>query len=177
VALFRPRKGLEVLLDAIALLRRQGIAVHLRAVGAFESPQYAAQLAAHAERLGLTEHVTWTGFTRRVTEELLKMDLFVLPSLFGEGLPMVVLEAMTAGTPIVATRVAGIPEAIRHAQDGVLVDPGNAEDLCRAIADVIGGRYDWSALRASAMARHAERFSDHAMAAGVAAVYRELLGC
>ena len=177
VALFRPRKGLEVLLDAMAMLRRQGMAVHLRAVGAFESPQYAAQLAARVERLGLTEHVTWTGFTCSVTEELLKMDLFVLPSLFGEGLPMVVLEAMTAGTPIVATRVAGIPEAIRHAQDGVLVDPGNAEDLCRAIADVIGGRYDWSALRASAMARHAECFSDHAMAAGVAAVYRELLGC
>jgi len=177
VALFRPRKGLEVLLDAMAMLRRQGIAVHLRAVGAFESPQYAAQMAAHAEQLGLTEHVTWTGFTRQVTEELLKMDLFVLPSLFGEGLPMVVLESMTAGVPIVATRVAGIPEAIRHAQDGVLVEPGDAKDLCRAIADVIGGRYDWSAMRASAMARHAACFSDHAMAAGVAAVYRELLGC
>ena len=103
------------------------------------------------------------------------MDLFVLPSLFGEGLPMVVLEAMTAGVPIVASRVAGIPEAIRHGHDGVLVNPNDARNLAEAIADIVQGRYDWSALRASAMARHAENFSDRAMAAGVAAVYRTLL--
>ena len=75
------------------------------------------------------EHITWTGFTRDVLDELRQMDLFVLPSLFGEGLPMVVLEAMAAGVPVVATRVAGIPEAIRPGQDGVLVEPGDAEDL------------------------------------------------
>ena len=175
MALFRPRKGIEVLLDAMALLRRQGIDVHLRAVGSFESPKYAAEIAARVRQLGLTDHVTWTGFTRNVTDELLKMDLFVLPSLFGEGLPMVILEAMTAGVPIVATRVSGIPEAIRDGCDGVLVEPGDAEDLARAIAAVIRGDYDWSATQASAMARHASKFSDRAMAAGVAAVYRELL--
>jgi glycosyltransferase involved in cell wall biosynthesis len=175
VALFRPRKGIEVLLEAMAKLRRLGVNVHLRAVGPFASPQYAAEIARHVERLGLTHDVSWVGLTRHVTDELLKMDLFILPSLFGEGLPMVVLEAMTAGVPIVATRVAGVPEAIRHAQDGVLVNPADADDLARAIADVIAGRYDWSALRASAMARHADCFSDRAMAAGVAAVYRELL--
>ena len=175
VALFRPRKGVEVLLEAMAKLRRQGVNVRLRAVGPFASSRYEAEIAGHVERLGLTRDVSWVGLTRQVTAELLKMDLFVLPSLFGEGLPMAVLEAMTAGVPIVATRVAGIPEAIRHAQDGLLVSPGDAEDLARAIGDVIAGRYDWSALRASAMARHAECFSDRAMAAGVAAVYREVL--
>ncbi len=115
VALFRPRKGLEVLLEAMGKLRRQGMNVHLRAVGPFASPRYAAEIAGHVRRLGLTHDVAWIGLTRQVTDELAKMDLFVLPSLFGEGLPMVVLEAMTAGVPIVATRVAGIPEAIRHA--------------------------------------------------------------
>ena len=123
----------------------------------------------------MSHDVSWVGLTRDVTAELRKMDLFVLPSLFGEGLPMVVLEAMTAGVPVVATRVAGIPEAIRHGQDGVLANPGDAEDLAQAMADLIAGRYDWLALRASALARHADGFSDRAMAAGVAAVYRELL--
>ena len=175
VALFRPRKGIEVLLDAMALLRRRGIPVHLRAVGTFESPQYAAEVFDRVHKLKLTEHITWTGFTRNVIGELFQMDLFVLPSLFGEGLPMVVLEAMTAGVPIVASRVPGIPEAIRDGQDGVLVDPGNADDLCRAIAEVVRGGYDWSALRASAMARHANHFSDRAMASGVAEVYRKVL--
>jgi glycosyltransferase involved in cell wall biosynthesis len=176
VALFRPRKGIEVLLDAVDRLRRQGAAVHLRAVGAFESPKYAAQIAAQIERLELTKHVTWTGFANDVTGELQQMDLLVLPSLFGEGLPMVVLEAMAAGVPVVATRVEGVSEAIRDGQDGVLAKPGDADDLARAIGDVIGGRYDWSTMRASALARHAAEFSDRAMAAGVAAVYRDVLG-
>jgi glycosyltransferase involved in cell wall biosynthesis len=175
VALFRPRKGTEILLEAIALLRRQGTAVRLRAIGAFESLNYQAEIGACLQRLALSGDVTWTGFTRDVTTELLKMDLLVLPSLFGEGLPMVVLEAMAAGVPVVATRVAGVPEAIRHGQDGVLADPGDAEQLARAIADVIEGRCDWSEMRRSAHERHAEHFSDRAMAAGVAAVYNELL--
>jgi glycosyltransferase involved in cell wall biosynthesis len=144
-------------------------------VGPFESPQYEAEIAAQVRRLRLSDHVTWTGFTRDVGEELRKMDLLVLPSLFGEGLPMVVLEAMAAGVPVVATHVAGIPEAIRHGRDGVLVTPGDPDDLARAIADVVGGHYDWSGLRQSALTRHARHFSDRAMAAGVAAVYRELL--
>jgi glycosyltransferase involved in cell wall biosynthesis len=175
VALFRPRKGIEVLLEAMALLHGRGISVRLQGVGAFQSPQYRAQIAARVRQLNLTEYVTWTGFTSNVVHELRKMDLFVLPSLFGEGLPMAVLEAMAAGVPVVASRVEGVPEAIRHGRDGVLTDPGDADGLARSIAAVIQGDYDWSALRASAMARHAEKFSDRAMAAGVAAVYRELL--
>jgi glycosyltransferase involved in cell wall biosynthesis len=103
------------------------------------------------------------------------MDLFVLPSLFGEGLPMVVLEAMAAGVPIVATRIAGIDEAIRDGIDGMLVNPGDPHELARAIAGVIDGHHAWRRLRASAFRRHAQHFSDRAMAAGVAAVYREVL--
>ena len=149
--------------------------LHLRAVGTFESPKYEAEIAALVRKLHLNRHVAWTGFTRNVAAELRKMDLFVLPSLFGEGLPMVVLEAMAAGTPILATRVTGTPEAIRHGLDGVLAEPGNPESLAGAIAEIVEGRYDWSALRNSAFKRQAQLFSDASMAAGVAAVYRELL--
>jgi glycosyltransferase involved in cell wall biosynthesis len=175
VALFRPRKGLEVLLDAVAILLRQGISLHLRAVGTFESSKYESEIAARVRRLQLTGHVSWTGFTRHVNAELRRMDLMVLPSLFGEGLPMVVLEAMAAGVPVVATRVPGVPEAIRDGQDGVLTDPDNADKLAQAIAGVINGCYNWEEMRVSAFQRHAQQFSDRAMAAGVAAVYREVL--
>ena len=166
VALFRPRKGLEVLLEAMAKLRRQGMNVHLRAVGPFASPRYAAEIAGHVRRLGLTHDVSWIGLTRQVTDELAKMDLFVLPSLFGEGLPMVVLEAMTAGVPIVATRVAGIPEAIRHAQDGVLVEsgrcgrprPGDCRRDCRPLR-LVGAacQCDGPACRLFFRSRHGRR--------------------
>lgn len=175
VALFRPRKGIEILLESLALLNQQGLPVKLRAVGTFETPDYAREIAALAAKLGVAEQIDWPGFTRDVTGELLKMDLFVLPSLFGEGLPMVVLEAMAAGVPVVASDVEGIPEAIRDGQDGLIARAGDAADLARAITRVVRGEVDWSALRRSAIARHAAHFSDRAMAAGVAAVYRDLL--
>ena len=88
--------------------------------------------------------VQWTGFTRDVTAELLKMDLLVLPSLFGKGLPMVVLKAMAAGVPVVAPRVAGTAEAVPHGRDGLVVEPGDAGQLAAAIAELVEGRQDWA---------------------------------
>lgn len=175
MALFRPRKGIETLLDAMAILRSRNVPVRLRAVGPFESTGYEAEIAARVRRLGLRGDVSWTGFRRDTNAELLKMDLLALPSLFGEGLPMVVLEAMAAGVPVVATRVEGVPEAIRDGEDGLLVSPGNAAELADAIARLVRGEIGWATIRASALARHAEAFSDHSMAEGVAAVYREVL--
>jgi len=175
VALFRPRKGIEVLLEALAILKAQGVPVRLRAVGGFETPEYEREIRELATRLGVADAVQWTGFTRDVDGELARMDLFVLPSLFGEGLPMVILEAMAAGVPVVATRVEGVPEAIRDGQDGLIAEPGDPRSLARAITRVVRGEADWSEMRASALRRHADRFSDRSMAAGVADVYRRVL--
>ncbi len=176
VALFRPRKGLEVLLDALAELRERHVPVRLRAVGGFETPEYESQIRARAAKLGLVSVIDWTGFTSDVTAELDKMDLFVLPSLFGEGLPMVVLEAMASGVPIVATDVEGVPEAIRPSVDGLLVPPHDSQRLAEAIERFIAREADWQAFRESALLRQRDRFSDQSMAAGVAEVYRAVLG-
>lgn len=88
---------------------------------------------------------------------------------------MVLLEAMAAGVPTVATRVEGIPEVIRDGRDGLLVEPNDPHALAEAIARFIGGQADWASIRTSALKRHAEHFSDEAMAAGVAEVYRRVL--
>ena len=175
VALFRPRKGIEVLLDAMAMSARRGVPVRLRAVGTFESPAYESRNRRPAPPAAIGRPRHWTGFTRDVTAELLKMDLFVLPSLFGEGLPMVVLEAMAAGVPVVATRVAGTPEAIRHGRDGLVVEPGDAARLGRGHRRRgrgpagLGGdapQRDRASGRLFLRSRHGP---------GVAAVYNELL--
>lgn len=175
VALFRPRKGVEVLLESLAMLRSRGMDVRLRAVGGFETPAYEWSIHALAEKLDLAEAIDWIGFTRGVNRELAKMDVFVLPSLFGEGLPMVVLEAMAAGVPVVASRVEGIPEAVVHRGTGLLVEPGSVSQLSRAIEEIVCGGVDYAMLSRNARRRHGELFSDATMAAGVHAVYRDVL--
>jgi glycosyltransferase involved in cell wall biosynthesis len=175
VALFRPRKGIEVLLAALARLRQQGLAVRLLAVGPFETPAYERAMMEQSQRLNLTDAITWTGFCRDVESRLLEMDVFVLPSLFGEGLPMVVLEAMAVGLPVVASRVEGTPEAVRDELDGLIFEPGDADHLARQLTRLIEGNADWAALSQSALARQQADYSDVSMARGVSEVYRALV--
>ena len=176
VALFRPRKGLEVLIEALSLLRARGKAARLLAVGPFESTEYESGIRALAARLEVAESIEWTGFTRNVNEEFARMDLFVLPSLYGEGMPMVILEAMAMGVPVVATDVEGIPEVLEQGRSGLIVPPGNARALAEVLAAVMDGAHDWQTLRQTAWARQSTSFSDLSMARGVANVYREVLG-
>ncbi len=174
-ALFRPRKGLEVLLESLARMRKEGLPVRLLAVGPFETPEYEATIMALVKELSLEEAIEWTGFTDDVGAQLRRMDLFILPSLFGEGLPMVILEAMAAGVPVVSTRVEGVPEAIRDGEDGALAEPGDVESLVDAISRIVSGKRDWSTLRENALKRHAEHFSAQCMAGGVAGAYGKVL--
>lgn len=175
VALFRPRKGIEVLLESLAALRSWGLDVRLRAVGSFETLAYETAILGLADRLGVGPAIEWTGFTRNVNAELDRIDLFVLPSLFGEGLPMVVLEAMAAGVPVIATRVEGVPEAIVQRETGLLVDPHSVSQLAAAVRHFVEGDVDYTAISHNGRRRHAERFSDVAMARNVAAVYDAVL--
>jgi glycosyltransferase involved in cell wall biosynthesis len=175
VARFRPRKGLEVLLEALAELRRRGHDIRLRAIGAFDTPEYEARIRALETRLGLLGCIEWRGFRTDVNAELSAVDLFVLPSLFGEGLPMAVLEAMAVGVPVISTRVEGVPEAVRDGIDGLVCEPGSSASLGGAIERFATGRIDWQTVRISAHARQGERFSDVSMSLGVAEVYRHVL--
>lgn len=174
IALFRPRKGTEVLIEALAILRREGHDVQVRAVGPFETEEYGAKLKTLAKQLDVEDLVEWTGFTNDVNAELQQMDAMCLPSLFGEGMPMVVLEAMAAGVPVIGTRVQGVPEVIQDGY-GILAEPNSPSDLAHAIRGLIAGKHDWSQIRHQAWQRQRDEFSDRSMAAGAAKVYDELL--
>jgi len=175
IALFRPRKGIEVLLEAMARVHASGARVHLHAVGPFETPEYQRSVLQLARRLGLEHSVAWAGFRSDIAAEFRNMHLFALPSLYGEGMPMVVLEAMAAGLPIVSTRVEGIPELVRHGEDGLLVKPGEPAELADALLRFVRGTADTEAMGNSGWQRQRDGFSDISMARGVAAVYREVL--
>ena len=176
VALFRPRKGTEFLLKAIAILNERNLSVTLRAVGGFETPEYEQRLKALAKELKIEEQVEWAGFCKDVDAEMAKFDLFVLPSIFGEGLPMVVLEAMACGIPVIGTDVEGVPEAIRDGIEGLIAQASDAESLADSISAVIEGEFSWFEFRQHCIDRQSEMFSDRSMARGVADVYNSVLG-
>ncbi len=175
MALFRPRKGTEVLLDALAILKEKNIEVKLRAVGPFETQEYENEILERVEKLGIGSMIEWTGFQTNVNEQLRQMDLFVLPSLYGEGLPMVVLESMANAIPVVASRVEGIPEAVRDGIDGLIFEPSNASDLAGKLESLIGDNSRWITMSESAVERQRNELSDLSMARGVATIYDELL--
>ncbi|HIJ91202.1 MAG: glycosyltransferase [Desulfobulbaceae bacterium] len=177
IGFFRPRKGLEVLIKAAGRLRKvnKAPAFVLRMVGGFETPQYEAKVKELAASEGVLDAIDWVGVSSDVYAELARMDLFVLPSLFGEGLPMVVLEAMANGVPVVASNIDGVPEAVRHGREGVLCPPGNERELAEALAVFLSGRHDWAVMSRNCTMRHRERYSDFRMAEGVAAVYADVM--
>lgn len=175
VALFRPRKGLEVLLDAMASLVARGRDVRLVAVGPFETESYRRIVEQRTHDLGLGDRVNWRGFQRDVFAEFARMDLLALPSLFGEGMPMVVLEAMSAGVPVVATRVEGVPEVIREGREGLLVSPGDADGLAAAFETCLDDGEALRAMGTSGRHRQLETYSEEAMASSLGALYDRVL--
>jgi glycosyltransferase involved in cell wall biosynthesis len=175
LAMFRPRKGLEVLLQAMNVLHHRGLPVLLRVIGGFESSQYKEQMLRLVDELAISRIVDWRGFRTDIDAELDECDFMVLPSVLPEGMPMAVLEAMAAGVPPIGTRVGGIADVIHHGHDGLLVKPGNAEDLANAVTSVIEGEVNWKQLAQNAVKAHAAKYSDRVMAAGVAEVYRHVL--
>ncbi|HBJ33891.1 MAG TPA: glycosyltransferase family 1 protein [Planctomycetaceae bacterium] len=175
VALMRPRKGLEVAIDALSRLRAVDHDVILRCIGPFETEEYRHDINRQIADLKLGDRIEQVGFQSDVPLALSKLDAMLLPSLYGEGLPMVVLEAMAAGLPVVATAVEGTPEAIRDGIDGLLAEPASATDLAFKIEHMVTGKFDWNACAKSARVRHAESFSDWAMSRGVANIYRKVI--
>lgn len=176
VAFWRPGKGLEELFHALhQLITVAGQSLNLHVVGGFISPLYERKIKAMAETLHISDHIHWAGPTSDVDAFLREMDLFVLPSL-SEGLPMVILEAMAAGVPVVATDVGGISEAIRSRVDGLLVPAQDPNSLAEAIKTLLNDAQLWTSCRVSAHKRQTDQFSDKHMASEVAKTYSQLLG-
>ncbi|MGY1490386.1 glycosyltransferase family 4 protein, partial [Methylobacillus pratensis] len=120
VGWFRPRKGIEHLVDATARLVAGGRDVRLRLAGEFADASYEAVIRARIAGHGLGGRIDCTGFVRDVAAALDACDVFVLPSLYGEGMPMAVLEALARGRPVVASDIDGIRELLAGGA-GVLV--------------------------------------------------------
>lgn len=138
VARLAEKKGLATAILAVAKLRAHGVTVSLRIVGEGE---HLDRLTALRGMLNLQRFVTFVGAldTAGVRRELDDADVFLMPSVTAkngdeEGIPVVLMEAMAAGVPVVASRHAGIPELVAHERTGLLIDESDVDALATAVA-------------------------------------------
>ncbi len=165
-------KGLDLLIQAAAAAAESFPEAVFVIVG--DGPARGA-LEDKARALGLKEKVIFTGIRTDMARVYAAFDIFVLPSLM-EGLPMVLLEAMAAARPVLATSVGAIPRVVEDGRDGLLIPAGDAgaigEGLCRLLGDGgLAGR-----LGRSARKRVEEGFSSSHMSSRYVEVYEESLG-
>lgn len=130
------RKGLAALLQAMARHQPQAFRLHL--VGNHETGHFRDELAPLIEELQLGDQVVVEGRVdaRRLLECYREADAFVFPS-FQEGYGLAVLEAMLAGLPVLCSRTTALPELVEEGRHGYLFQPGNPEEIARALQRVL----------------------------------------
>jgi glycosyltransferase involved in cell wall biosynthesis len=129
------------------------------------------ELVRHLE---LQDRFHFLGFRADVPAILRDLDVFVLSSV-SEGFPLVVLEAMAAGRPVVATKCGGVEELIEHGNTGVLVAPADSKALATRICEILRNPGQASALGAKARARILADFSLESMVRHYECLYERLL--
>jgi glycosyltransferase involved in cell wall biosynthesis len=164
-------KGFDLLIRVVERLLRDGIDLELWIVGEGSEE---ARLRALVAELGLGERIKLLGYRPETIPLYEAMDVFALSSL-REGLPNVVLEAMAMEVPVVATRIAGVPNLIRHEQNGLLVEPGDAEGLAQALGRLLGDERLRGRLRRAGRTTIEAGYSFEARMARLRDIYDRLL--
>jgi glycosyltransferase involved in cell wall biosynthesis len=134
-AVFSPHKGHPTGIQAVARYVRAGGRIKLLLCGDLPpevSTAYRDQIVELTHELGLQEHVHFLGWRTDVLSIMARADVVMLTS-YVEGLPRSLLEAMTLGRPVLATRVSGTPELVRDGVDGLLVEPGDVDGTFQAL--------------------------------------------
>jgi glycosyltransferase involved in cell wall biosynthesis len=133
-------KGFAYLIEAFAQLVPQFPHGRLLIVGSelkTDPEPFEAELLQRSQALGIRDRIIFTGFRDDIPELLGLMDIFTLPTYFGEGLPRSILEAMAMGLPVVTTDIRGCREAVKPDVNGCIVPPHDHEQLANALATLL----------------------------------------
>lgn len=141
VAAHRPYKGLPVLIEACRILRDEGVQFHCDVVGHGPMRAELEQLI-RDRNLGDVFVLAGPRPQDEVARMMAEATLFVLPSIIAsdgqmEGIPVALMEAMASGRAVVSTSISGIPELVEHGINGLLVKPGDAEELANAMRTLL----------------------------------------
>jgi glycosyltransferase involved in cell wall biosynthesis len=160
VANFYKTKGLEVLIKSAREVVKSNSKAKFIIIG---DGKLRPQLEKKISKYNLENNVILKGRIPSAYKYLKAFDLFVLPSL-KEGFPWIILEAMAAELPIIATKVGAMPEIITDKEDGVIVNPGNHKELAESIKEVIENQTKASIMGSKARTKLINKFSLEKMA-------------
>jgi glycosyltransferase involved in cell wall biosynthesis len=131
-----PRKGQDLAVAALAQLHERGVEATLELVGREVDECFAAAVREDARRLGVASDVKFVGEVDDVGAHMEHADIVIAPSR-GEWTPLVLMEALARGKPVVAACVGGVPEVVRNRESGLLVAPESPAELAGAIAELL----------------------------------------
>jgi glycosyltransferase involved in cell wall biosynthesis len=166
-----PVKRTDDVLEGFRQLRERGIAATLCLVG--DGPDRPS-LEERAHELGVMRETLFLGYQEDVGALYAAFDALVLPSA-NEGTPVSVIEALAAGTPVVATRVGGVPDVIRDREDGFLVEPGAADELADRLEELARDPALRDRLGAAGRERVLPRYAVARLVDDIDSLYRSLL--
>lgn len=174
-----PRKGVDDLVRAAAELVGERGHTDVQFVVAGEDDldgEYVERLEAMIAEAGVGDHVTLTGFVpgEWLPQLYARADVFAMPSR-EEGFGMTVTEAMAAGTPVVATRVGGVPDLVDENEQGFLVEPNAHGALADAIAELLADR-DRAERMAARSRERARRYAWEEVGSQYVSVYESVVG-
>lgn len=170
------RKGLQNLIEAIHIIRKYDIEITLHIVGGIRKKSYYDLLRHDISMLGLTKHIKFMGNlpTNDLKREISECSIFVLPS-SEESQGIVLLEAMAASKPVIATNVGGVSYVVDHGINGSLVEYGDIDALACEIIRLFKDK-DLRELYAKNGRRKAEQFSNKIIARNYYELYKSVLG-
>ena len=152
-----PRKGHLVLFDAIKELTSSSLpTLHLMLVG--DGPDE-EMLKEKVKNMALSEHISFFPFTDQPNYVFERLDITVLPSLYKEGLPNVLLESLAMGVPAIASDIGGVAEVVLRGETGYLVEPGDSAELANALNEIWADQEKYTEMRSNARRLITERFN------------------
>lgn len=172
VGVISKQKGLHILLKALKHVLEYRDDVRLIIVG---QGHHLKKIKCLTEDLKIKQNVIFTG---RISNEDLPeyyniADIIVVPSTGAEGLPVVIVESMATGKPVIASKIGGIPTAIEHFKEGILVEPRNSNELSEKILELLNNREMAENLGKAGRKKALEQFSLDRMIEQTIKVYEE----
>nr|MCU0405582.1 glycosyltransferase family 4 protein [Ignavibacteriaceae bacterium] len=171
VANFRTQKDHKTLLTALNILIKSGYKAELWLAG--DGPTR-AEMQKLATDLQIESNVRFLGMISNLTEIYRRIDVFVLSTHY-EGHPLAILEAMSFGLPVIATRVSSIQEVIEEGKNGLLVNPGDPNDLALALKKILTNDLLFSQLSEASLKTTREQQSVDDWARNLISLYENVL--